>query len=143
VTTVRHVARAVGSTGTSSPPYRVELRAGSHQLVADEPAAGGGTDAGPSPFGLLSSGLAACTAMTLRMYADRKGWTVDAIEVDVRYDVDDDGKGSIARTITFPAATPAEQRDRLADIAERTPVTLAIRNGVPITTTVRGSTGDA
>ena len=77
--------------------------------------------------------------MTLRMYADRKGWTVDAIEVDVRYDVDDDGKGSIARTITLPAVTPGEQRDRLADIAERTPVTLAIRNGVAITTTVRGA----
>jgi putative redox protein len=138
VTTVRHVARVVGSTGASSPPYRVELRAGSHQLVADEPREGGGADAGPSPFGLLLSGLAACTAMTLRMYADRKGWTVDAIEVDVRYDVDDDGKGSIARTVTLPADLLPEQRDRLADIAERTPVTLAVRNGVPITTNLRG-----
>jgi putative redox protein len=139
VTTVRHVARALGSTSTSSPPYRVELRAGRHQLVADEPAAGGGADAGPSPFGLLLSGLVACTTMTLRMYADRKGWTIDAIDVDVRYDVDDDGRGSIARTITLPAGLPAEQRDRLADIAERTPVTLAIRNGVAITTTMRGA----
>ena len=139
MTTVRHVARVLGSTSTSSPPYRVELRAGRHHLVADEPTAGGGTDAGPSPFGLLLSGLAACTTMTLRMYADRKGWTVDAIDVDIRYDLDDDGHGSIARTITLPTDLPAEQRDRLADIAERTPVTLAVRNGVPITTTMRGA----
>ncbi len=137
MTTTRHVARAIGSTGTSSPPYRVELLAGPHELVADEPLPGGGADAGPSPFGLLLSGLAACTAMTLRMFADRKRWIADAIGVDVRYDVDDNGKGSIARTITLPAELPAEQRDRLAAIAERTPVTLAIRNGVPITTTVR------
>jgi putative redox protein len=138
MTTVRHVARAVGSTGMSAPAYRVELRAGSHHLVADEPAKGGGGDAGPSPFGLLLSGLAACTAMTLRLYAERKGWTLDAIEVDVRYDVDDGGEAAITRTITLPADLPDEQRDRLADIAERTPVTLAVRNGVPITTTVRG-----
>ena len=144
MTTVRHVARAVASTGTAAASYRVELRAGRHELVADEPREGGGADAGPSPFALLLSGLAACTAMTLRMYANRKGWTVDAIEVDVRYDVDDVGKGSIARTISLPAAMPGGQRDRLADVAERTPVTLAIRNGVPIATTVRQTTpGDA
>jgi putative redox protein len=137
VTSVRHVARATGSTSTTSTPYRVELRAGQHPLLADEPTAGGGADAGPSPFGLVLSGLAACTAMTLRMYADRKGWTLERVDVDVRYDVDDGGNGSIARTITFRADLPVEQRDRLADIAERTPVTLAIRNGIAITTTVR------
>jgi putative redox protein len=139
VTAVRHVARAVASTGTPAARYRAELRAGRHQLVADEPQEGGGGDAGPSPFALLLSGLAACTAMTLRMYADRKRWVLDAIEVDVRYDVDDDGNGSIARTVTLPAHLLPEQRDRLADIAERTPVTLAVRNGVPITTSVRGA----
>ena len=133
---VRHVARAVASTGTSSPPYRAEIRAGRHQLVADEPSTGGGADAGASPFGLLLSALAACTVMTLRMYADRKGWTLETIEVDVRYDIDDDRNASIARTISLPAGLAAEQRDRFADIAERTPVTLAIRNGVPITTIV-------
>ena len=141
MTTVRHVARAVASTSTSSPRYRAELRAGGHELVADEPAAGGGANAGPSPFVLLLSGLAACTAMTLRMYADRKGWTVEAIEIDVRYDVDEDGTSSIVRVITLPADLPVDQRDRLADIAERTPVTLAIRNGVPIATTVRAADG--
>ncbi len=138
VTSLRHVSHAVASTSTSSPAYRVELGAGAHHFVADEPAAGGGADAGPSPFGLLLSALAACTAMTLRMYADRKGWEL-AIDVDVRYDVGDDGQASITRTITVPAELPSDHRDRLADVAERTPVTLAVPAGTPITTTLRAN----
>ncbi|MEA3020955.1 MAG: putative redox protein [Actinomycetota bacterium] len=141
--TVRHVARAVGSTGSAAPAYRVELEVGAHQLVADEPAGGGGGDLGPSPFGLLLSGLAACTAMTLRMYAEHKGWELASIEVDVRYDIDGDGQSAIERTITVPADLPLEQRDRLADIAERTPVTKAVRGGTPINTTVETSSSTA
>jgi putative redox protein len=139
VTTVRHIAHAAGSTSSAAPAYRVELRAGSHHLIADELPASGGADAGPSPFGLLLSALAACTAMTLRMYAKRKGWELTAIEVDVRYDIDDDGRSSIQRSITLPADLPVEQRGRLADIAERTPVTITVRAGTPITTTMRST----
>lgn len=123
-------------TDDGSPPYRVRLRTGEHDLVADEPESGGGHDAGPTPFGLLLSGLVACTAITLRMYADRKGWNLGALDVDARYDVADDGTASIVRTIWLPAGLPAEQRDRLAEIAERTPVTRAVRGGVPVTTTI-------
>jgi putative redox protein len=137
VTSVRHVARAFASTSTAAPPFRVDLRVGPHELVADEPAPGGGGDLGPSPFGLLLSGLAACTAMTLRMYAARKGWELTALEVDVRYDVDDGGRSTIDRTITVPIDLRAEQRARLADVAERTPVTVAVRTGTPINTTFR------
>src|SRR5580704_5983696 len=100
MTTVHHIARASASTGSDAPKYRIDLQAGTHPLVADEPAAGGGADAGPSPFGLVMSGLAACTAMTLRMYAERKQWDMTHIDVQVRYDVDDEGTASIARTIT-------------------------------------------
>ena len=137
MTTVRHVAHAVGSTGAMTPAYRVDIRAGRHELIADEPAAAGGGDVGPSPFGLLCSGLAACTATTLRMYAAHKGWELATIEVDVHYEVGDDGHSAIERTITVPVDLPAEHRQRLADIAERTPVTVAIRNGTPISTAIR------
>jgi putative redox protein len=136
VTTVRHIAHAVGTTGATTPAYRVDIRVGRHELVADEPAAGGGDDVGPAPFGLLVSALAACTATTLRMYATRKGWQLATIEVDVRYDVRDDGESAIERTITVPADLTDDQRERIAAIAERTPVTLAIRTGTPIDTTV-------
>jgi len=118
------------------PAYRVDLRAGRHQLTADEPVVAGGGDLGPSPFGLLVGALAACTATTLRMYAARKGWELTMIEVDVRYDVGDDGRGVIERTITLPSDLSPEHRAGLAEVAERTPVTLAIRAGTPITTTL-------
>jgi putative redox protein len=137
MTAARRIAGAVAATASTAPAYRVELRAGDHALVADEPASGGGTDAGPAPFALLLSGLTACTAMTLRMYAERKGWHLAAVEVEAHYDVDDDGQASIERIITLPDDLPADQRDRLADIAERTPVTKAVRAGTPIATTVR------
>jgi putative redox protein len=138
VSTVRHVARAVGRTGAAAPAYRVDIEAGGHRLVADEPVVAGGGDAGPPPFGLLLAALTACTATTLRMYAERKGWDVATIEVEARYDVAD-GHATITRTIAIPRAVPAEQRERLAEIAERTPVTLAVRAGTPISTTFRAA----
>jgi putative redox protein len=137
VKTTRRVASARAVSSPTAPQWRAELTAGTHHLVADEPATNGGGDAGPSPFGLLLSGLAACTAITLRMYARRKGWTLAAIEVDVRYDIAADGRATITRTITVPAELPSDHRDRLAAIAERTPVTVAVRAGTPITTTLR------
>ena len=137
MTTVRHVARAVASTGESVPAYGVDVRVGTHELIADEPVTAGGGDLGPTPFGLFLSALAACTAMTLRMYASRKGWDLPMIVVDASYDITDDGTPSIARTITVPEDLSSEQRTRLAEVAERTPVTLAMRGGTPITTRFR------
>lgn len=137
MTTVRHVARADGSTAAAQPAYRVDIRADGHALVADEPAVAGGGDLGPSPFGLVLAGLVACTATTLRMYAEHKGWELASVDVAVRYDVADGGQASIARTVTLPAGLPAEQRDALAAVAERTPVTRALRGGTPITTNIR------
>jgi putative redox protein len=139
MTTLRQLAHSVGTTGADAPPYRVDLHAGRHHLLADEPSSEGGGDLGPTPFGLLVSALTACTAMTLRMYAARKGWELADITVDVRYGVDETGQASITRTITVPPGLPAEQRTRLGEVAERTPVTLAIRT--PITTAVQAGPG--
>jgi putative redox protein len=135
VKTLRHLARAVGSTGSGAPAYRVDLDAGRHHLLADEPVTAGGGDVGPTPLGLLAGGLAACTAMTLRMYAAHKGWELADITVEVSYDVDQSEQASITRTITVPPGFTADQCERLADIATRTPVTLAI--ATPIATTVQ------
>jgi putative redox protein len=71
------------------------------------------------------------------MYAEKKGWELTAIEVAVRFDVDVDGQRGIERTITVPVDLSVEQRQRLAAIAERTPVTLAISGGTPINTTLQ------
>jgi putative redox protein len=133
--TVRHLARAVASTGSAAPAYRVDLRIRTHELVADEPYDADGGDLGPTPFELLAGALAACTATTLRMYATRKGWDLTTIDVDIRVDLDPENHVTIVRTITIPAEFTPEQRARLEDIAERTPVTATIRDGAPITTT--------
>jgi putative redox protein len=143
MTTRRHIARASASSGSSLPAWRVDIHAGPHLLVADEPASSGGGDGGTSPFGLVISGLAACTAMTLRMYADRKGWDLRHIEVDICYDVDEDGQAAIQRTVAVPTELSLAQRQRLAEIAERTPVTLAVRNGTPINTVFTSSPGSS
>jgi putative redox protein len=108
---------------------------GHHQLNADEGPALGGKDTGPAPFDILCSALGACTAITLRMYAERKAWPLRGVQVDVRFS--GTGKeGAIARVLSFDGELSQEQRARLADIAERTPVTLTLKSAIAITTTV-------
>jgi putative redox protein len=137
MTSVRHLASAVASTSAAEPAYTVNLRNGAHDFVADEPVTAGGGDLGPTPLGLLLSALASCTAMTLRMYAGRKDWVPLTIDVTARYDVDGDGMETIERTITLSDRLTSDERLRLADIAERTPVTVLVRSGTRITTTFR------
>jgi putative redox protein len=121
----------------SASGYACAIRAGHHELTADEPVASGGTDRGPAPYQLLVASLAACTSITLRMYAERKGWTLGAIDVDVTLDKDDAGAAHIARVISFGAPVTDEQRARLAEIAEKTPVTKTLRAGATIATELR------
>jgi putative redox protein len=132
------VANARGSIGTTN--YAVAITAGHHQLTADEGPALGGKDAGPAPYDLLCASLTACTAITLRMYAERKGWPLTNVEVGVHFTGPDKDQGraaSIERTLRFEGELDADQRARLADIAERTPVTLTLKAAVPIATTVK------
>ncbi len=117
--------------------YGQTIRARSHELRADEPPSNGGTDTGPAPYELLLAALAACTSLTLRMYADRKGWDLGTIEVHARFARKDDGEESITREIVFGNTLSADQYQRLADICEKTPVTKTIRRGTRITTTMR------
>ena len=127
------MAHARAKIGTTN--YAVAIAAGHHHLNADEGPALGGKDTGPAPFDILCSALGACTAITLRMYAERKAWPLRGLQVDVRFS--GTGKeGAIARILSFDGELSQEQRARLADIAERTPVTLTLKNGIAITTTV-------
>ena len=110
------------------------IRARRHTLTADEAVSHGGTDTGPTPYELLVSALAACTAITLRMVAQRKGWELGAIHVDVELEKDAAGADRIARTVSFGTALSEEQRVTLAEIVEKTPVTKTIKAGAPIET---------
>ncbi|MDQ0466770.1 putative redox protein [Caulobacter ginsengisoli] len=115
--------------------WAADIVTGRHSLISDEPAALGGEDAGPSPFQLLLASLGSCTAITLRMYAERKGWPLEAVDIDLHYRAEGEAR-SITRALTLQGDLDEAQRARLADIAERTPVTLALKGGVAITTTL-------
>ena len=115
--------------------YAVDLRAGKHRLVADEPASQGGANAGPGPFSLLLSGLAACTAITLRMYAQRKGWKLAALDVETQ--IFRQGSAShIDRKISLHGDLDDAQRSRLLEMSDKTPVTLTLKGGIEIRTTL-------
>ncbi len=113
---------------------RQRIETGRHVLVADEPPSGGGHDAGPDPYALLLAALGACTSMTLRMYADRKGWPLEGITVRVAHErayardcadcetKDDTRIDRMTRTILLTGPLSAEQKARLVEIAERCPV---------------------
>ena len=122
---------ATADIGASN--YTVSLVAGHHSLTADEGTSAGGQDAGPTPHELLCAALAACTAITLRMYAQRKEWPLHAVHVDVLMHTE--GKAhTITRRLRLTGELDEAQRVRLADIAERTPVTLTLKQGLAITT---------
>lgn len=126
-------AHAVSEEG-----IRVDLRVGRHQLVSDEPPPEG-TGEGPTPYGLLAAALIACTSITARMYADRKGWSLGEIKVDVRMIEDGDGPPVLRRQVRFSGDLDDDQRGRLAEIIEKTPVTRAVRHGLPLETTYPGT----
>jgi putative redox protein len=124
--------------------FRTEVVANGHALVADEPASVGGTNEGPTPYDLVAAGLAACTSMTLRMYAERKGWPLEAATVRVRHAkvhaADADAAGGtldrFEREITAEGPLDAEQRARLVEIAERGPVHRTLHGFVEVTTSL-------
>ena len=131
---------AIAHAHIGTARYLTTIRTGGalqHELTADEPERLGGADLGPAPFDLLVSALGACTAITLRMYADRKGWPLEALDVRLEY-LGGESPPRIERVLVPAGALDEAQRARLADVAERTPVTLAIKNGVPVHTTLEG-----
>ena len=114
-------------------PFGQRISVGGHDLAADEPAAIGGADSGPTPYDLLLAGLGACTSITVRMYAERKGWPLRLVTVRLRHQrihaIDCVGCETqtgrldhIERELQFDGELTGEQRARLLDIADRCPV---------------------
>ena len=125
------------------------IETGRHTLAGDEPAAVGGTDQGPSPYEFLLAALGSCTAATLRMYADRKGWPLEGIEVRVTHrkehaedcadcETRDARVDRIERHLTLAGPLDDAQRARLLEIANRCPVHRTLTSEVRIDTVLAG-----
>jgi len=123
--------------------FRTQITAGQHQLIADEPKEAGGTDVGPSPYQLLLAALGVCTAMTLRMYVERKKLPVTDVEVLLSFDrihiddcescvkeerLNDQEVQHISRLIYVTGDVTEEQKERLLYIAGRCPVHVTLHS---------------
>jgi putative redox protein len=137
---------AVIITETGSGTYTQEITAGHHRLVSDEPRPIG-DDAGPTPYDLLLAGLGACTSMTVRMYADRKGWPLERIRVTLRHSrihandcVDCETSTGLVdhidRDVELSGDLDDSQMQRLLHIAERCPVHQTLTSEVRVATSL-------
>jgi len=127
------MTNSVLAAETGTDTFQVHIDTGDHQFLMDEPVDYGGQGTGPSPFDLLAAALASCTLMTMKLYAKRKGWDVDGIEVRVSHQ-----KGSAAERDRFDRIVKLgdvtdEQRDGLLKIAQRCPVDLLLERGADVT----------
>ena len=131
---------------TGNGKFQQQVQSGAHRMLADEPMSYGGLDSGPSPYDFVSIGLAACTSMTLRMYADRKGWDIGQISVTVDHakihaeDCADCGEGKegridrFERRISVNGDLDATERDKLLEIADKCPVHRTLESGAAVVT---------
>ena len=128
--------------------YTTHIKAGNHTLVADEPTSVGGNDFGPSPYEFISAGLGACTAMTLRMYANRKKWNLEGVNVHLEHNkehhIDCETCNEkpqqidvFNRVIEIEGDLTTEQKNRLLEIADKCPVHKTLHNQVIINTKLK------
>ncbi len=122
---------------TGIEKYKTTIEARSHSYVADEPFDENGQDLGMKPTEMLAGALASCTSITLRMYADRKGWETGEIAVSVKLVRDTAaGKTSFSRLISFQNELEGAQKDRLLSIANACPVHKILSGSIEIDTKV-------
>lgn len=120
--------------------YLQTVRSGRHELTADEPVAAGGEDAGLAPYDFLLAALGACTSMTLRMYAERKGLPLTRVQVDLKHEklgtADQPPVDHIERVITLEGDLTPEQRQRMLEIANKCPVYRTLTSNIQIESTI-------
>jgi putative redox protein len=113
--------------------YRAEIKSETNAIIADEPVEVGGKDLGFSPSELLASSLAACTCITVRMYADRKAWNLDQVIAEVVLEKLE-GKSKFTRKVEFKGSLDDAQRTRLETIANKCPIHQALTHPIEIET---------
>ncbi len=140
--------QVVASLG-SEEKVTTQIKAGKHYLTGDEPESNGGNDFGPTPYDFVSSGLATCTAMTIRMYADRKKWKIKEVNVHINHDkvhgedcgkCENDNSSKIdrfTREIELIGDLDEKQRQRLLEIANKCPVHKTLLSEIKIETRLK------
>ena len=115
--------RSMRASARQREKYTHDVKAGDHTITVDEPKESGGEDAGPSPQELLAAALASCTAVTMEMYAQRKGWDTSGLAVDVEYTPAERGYPTrFDLVLKMPAHLDEEQIGKLQVIAAKCPV---------------------
>ena len=115
--------RAIARRSDGTLKHEIEFARNDHHLVADEPEEHGGTDEGPNPQELLAASLASCSAITMEMYAVRKGWDIGEVVVDVDYEPAQRGSPTkFQMTVRLPKELPQDQQQRLMQIVAKCPV---------------------
>jgi putative redox protein len=134
------------TTSIDRSRYRTRVEARTHTLELDEPTDVGGTDGGPTPYEAMLGALGGCTAITMRMYADRKGWPLEAVRIRLRQArahepdceicaTDEVGPHRVEREIEMDGPLTDEQRKRILLIADRCPVKQTLERGVRVVPT--------
>jgi putative redox protein len=128
--------------------FTTAMKVGNHFMTADEPISFGGNDYGPSPYELVSAGLSACTAMTIQMYAKRKEWNLDNVQVHTSYskshaqdckncESDNAKLDTFKREITVSGTLNDKQKSRIMQIADKCPVHKTLHSTVQIITELK------
>ncbi len=122
---------------TRAGAFQLQVTAGSSTFTVDEPVSAGGLGSGPNPYDLLGAALGSCTLMTIRLYANRKGWPLETVRVRVTHSRDGlDGRDVFTKTIELTGALDDEQRARILEIAGKCPVQRTLTQGSDIHATL-------
>jgi putative redox protein len=121
--------------------HDIDIEGGDHRLLVDEPTVAGGGNAGPAPTRLVAAGLASCVAITMEMYAERKGWELGDVEVTVDVEYERYTPRSFSISIHVPAELSEEQREALLKIAGKCPVHRVLAHETEVAVSYRGQGG--
>lgn len=130
------------SVHTGAQPYKTKVTDGAHHWIVDEPTALGGLDTGPDPFAMLLSSLGSCTAITLKMYANRKGWDVQDIHINLNLVSTDEGgqkQTVFISEMTIDGNLDETQLKRLRQIARACPISKLLEGKISIETLIQNS----
>lgn len=121
---------------TYPEPWSGEVLSGKHQLITDKPESFGGQDKGLAPYDFVCSGLISCTMITLRMYAQHKGFDLGEFTVEADFNANKEGKEWIERRLSFANALSEELHQKVLDICQKTPVTKTLLRSIEINTSI-------